>query len=170
MWNTASIWWNLNFLQWPQSIFCQVRNMLCDQKLLEVPEALFTTLVPFFNFHSDKIWYITFHHVFERFLNLQHIWCVTLYHVLERDPVLVRPRGCHDLAKQLSHYLYFFSFLFFFLFLFGFTTQGGSIEKCHMTNITHHGHMTGCHSVTLHDECGKVVHRPCSSCISSIRT
>jgi len=117
MWNTASIWWNLNFLQWPQSIFCQVRNMLCDQKLLEVPEALFTTLVPFFNFHSDKIWYITFHHVFERFLNLQHIWCVTLYHVLERDPVLVRPRGCHDLAKQLSHYLYFFSFLFFFFSL-----------------------------------------------------
>jgi len=27
---------------------------------------------------------------------------------------------CHDLAKQLSHYLYFFSFLFFYL---GLTTQ-----------------------------------------------
>jgi len=35
-----------------------------------------------------------------------------------------------------------------------------------------HGHMTGSHSVTSHDrshdKCGKVVHRPCSSCISSV--
>ena len=32
--------------------------------------------------------------------------------------------------------------------------------------------MTGSHSITSHDgshdECGKVVHRPCSSCISNI--
>jgi len=32
--------------------------------------------------------------------------------------------------------------------------------------------MTGSHSITLHDrlhdKCGKVVHRPCSSCISNI--
>jgi len=45
--------------------------------------------------------------------------------------------------------------------------------KCHITNVTYYGHISGCHSVTSHemmshDECGKVVHRPCSSCISSI--
>jgi len=71
---------------------------------------------------------------------------------------------CYDLAKQLSHYLYFFSFIF----LFGFITQGGSIEKYYMTNVTHYGHMSGCHSVMSHNECRKVVHRLCSSCISSI--
>ena len=29
--------------------------------------------------------------------------------------------------------------------------------------------MLGCHSVMSHDKCRKVVHRPCSSCISSIQ-
>jgi len=47
--------------------------MLCDQKVLEISKALFTTLAPFFNFYSDKIRYITFYHVFERFPNLQLI-------------------------------------------------------------------------------------------------
>jgi len=36
-----------------------------------------------------------------------------------------------------------------------------------------HSHMTRGHSITSydrsHDECGKVVHRPCSSCISSVQ-
>ena len=29
-------------------------------------------------------------------------------------------------------------------------------------------HEMGSHRVTSHDRCGKVVHRPCSSCISSV--
>ena len=41
------------------------------------------------------------------------------------------------------------------------------------SQVSHsHGHMTGSHSVTSHDEShdrhGKIVHRPCSSCISSV--
>jgi len=63
---------------------------------------------------------------------------------------------CHDLAKQLSHYLYFI-FLFFSL---GLTMQKGVQES-----VTSHHMMSHDRS---HDECGKVVHRPCSSCISSI--
>ena len=39
-----------------------------------------------------------------------------------------------------------------------------SHHKCY----TSHSHMTGSHSVISHDKCGKVVHRLCSSCISSI--
>ena len=41
--------------------------------------------------------------------------------------------------------------------------------KCYMTRL----HVTvtyqGCYRVTSHDKCGKVVYRPCSSCISSIQ-
>ena len=45
------------------------------------------------------------------------------------------------------------------------------------SQVSHgHGHMTGSHSVTSHDKShdkshdrhGKIVHRPCSSCISSV--
>ena len=40
-----------------------------------------------------------------------------------------------------------------------------------MTNVTYHSHTKGCHNVTSHDishdEYGKIVHRPYSSCISS---
>jgi len=54
---------------------------------------------------------------------------------------------CHDLAKQLSHYLY----LFYFIFLVEVTTQGRSVEKCHITNITHHSYMSGYCSVMSHD-------------------
>jgi len=43
-----------------------------------------------------------------------------------------------------------------------------SHHKCHIS----HSHMNKKSWVTSydksHDECGKVVHRPCSSCISSI--
>ena len=49
--------------------------------------------------------------------------------------------------NSLSHYLYFFSFLF----LVGLTTQGRSVGKCHMTNVTYHCHTSGRHSVTSHD-------------------
>ena len=66
---------------------------------------------------------------------------------------------CYDLAKWLSHYLYFF---FFYL---GLTTQKRVWESIM-------SHVTGSYSITWHDGShdrhGKVVHRPCSSCISSI--
>jgi len=41
------------------------------------------------------------------------------------------------------------------------------VGKCHMTNVTYHGQDVT--RVTSHDECGKVVHRPCGSCISSVQ-
>jgi len=41
-----------------------------------------------------------------------------------------------------------------------------------MSQVSHsHSHMTGVtmsHHIMSHDRCGKIVHRPCSSCISSI--
>ena len=44
--------------------------------------------------------------------------------------------ACHDLAKQLSYYLYFFFFLFLFFYL-GLTTQKKVREsvtsQCHIT-------------------------------------
>ena len=42
------------------------------------------------------------------------------------------PVICHDLAKQLSHYLYFFSFSFSFLLSWTYYTEG-SAGKCHVT-------------------------------------
>ena len=45
--------------------------------------------------------------------------------------------SCHNLAKWLSHYLYFFSFSF------GLTTQERSVGKCHMSQER-------CHSMTSH--------------------
>ena len=72
---------------------------------------------------------------------------------------------CHDLAKQLSYYLFFFSFL----------------DLLHKNRARKKYHMTKCHRVTglqvtvkwhhmtkSHRNCGKVVYRPCSSCISSV--
>jgi len=49
--------------------------------------------------------------------------------------------GCHDLAKQLSHYLYFFSFLFFFFsFILDLLHRGKcgkvSHHKCHTVTVT----------------------------------
>jgi len=76
---------------------------------------------------------------------------------------------CHDLAKWLSHYLYFFSFLFLFFYL-RLTTQKG-VQESVMSQVSQ-SHTPGSHSIISHDwsydRCGKIVHRPCSSCISSI--
>ena len=68
-------------------------------------------------------------------------------------------------AKSLSIFLFFsFSFLLSWTYY---------IEESVMSQVSHsHGHMTGSHSVTSHDEShdrhGKIVHKPCSSCISSV--
>jgi len=70
---------------------------------------------------------------------------------------------CHDLAKQLSYYLYFFSFLFFWTYYIG-----ESAGKCHVISVIYSwSHDRKSHDGS-HDEYGKTVHRPCSSCISSI--
>jgi len=50
-----------------------------------------------------------------------------------------------------------FIFLFI-LFSFGLTTQERSVGKCHMSHVTYHM-----------NEYGKIVHRPCGSCISSVQ-
>jgi len=71
---------------------------------------------------------------------------------------------CHDLAKWLSYYLYFFSFPYL-----GLTTQKEVWESVISQALYSH-------SITSymmlhdgsHDRYGKVVHRPCSSYISSI--
>ena len=58
------------------------------------------------------------------------------------------------MAKQLSHYLFFF-----YLRL---ITQK-EVQESVMSQVLHsHSHMMS------HDRCGKEVHRPCSSCISSV--
>jgi len=76
----------------------------------------------------------------------------------------------YDLAKQLSHYLYFFSFLFFFFYL-GLTIQKGVWESV-MSQVSQSHTVTASHHMMSHDKShdryGKVVHRPCSSCISSV--
>jgi len=44
---------------------------------------------------------------------------------------LIDNTACYDLAKWLSHYLYFF----FFLFLFGLTIQESNMGKYHMISV-----------------------------------
>jgi len=64
---------------------------------------------------------------------------------------IARMQGrCHDLAKQLSHYLYFFFFSFLFLFI----TTRWSVGKYHMTLSQCHNWCDGwsCHSHSVsHD-------------------
>jgi len=67
---------------------------------------------------------------------------------------------CANLAKWLSHYLYFF----FFFFSFGLTTH----KKCGKVSC-HKGVTVSHHMIKSHEEHGKIVHRPCSSCISSVQ-
>ena len=50
------------------------------------------------------------------------------------------------MAKSLFTLLYFT-----FLFLFGLTIQERSVQKCHITNVTYHSHISGCYSITSHD-------------------
>jgi len=77
----------------------------------------------------------------------------------------------HDLAKWLSYYLYFFSFSFSFLLSWTYYTEG-SVGKCHVTSVTQswsHNRKSQCHITWCHmTGMGKIVHRPYSSCISSV--
>jgi len=70
--------------------------------------------------------------------------------------------------------LFYFIFLFFsFLFLFGLTTQERSMKKYYMTmlyiTVMCQDVIRSHHMMISHDKCGKVVYRPCSSCISSVQ-
>jgi len=79
--------------------------------------------------------------------------------------------GNGDVPLQLSHYLYFFSFLLSWTYY-----TEGSAGKCHITSVIQswsHDRMSQCHITLMshdesHDRHGKIVHRPCSSCISSV--
>jgi len=73
-----------------------------------------------------------------------------------RDPSL-QLSICHDLAKRLSHYLYFFSFSFLFFIL-------DLLHRRKCGKVSHH---MMSHDES-HDRRGEIVHRPCSSCISSV--
>ena len=59
---------------------------------------------------------------------------------------------------QNGQVIIYISFSFFSL---GLTPQEGVWESV-ISQVSHS------HGITSHDECGKTVHRPCSSCISSI--
>ena len=70
--------------------------------------------------------------------------------------------------------LFYFLFLYFtFIFLFGLTTQGRSTGKYYITmlyvTVIYQDVTRLCYIIMSHDKCGKVVHRPCSSCISSVQ-
>jgi len=73
------------------------------------------------------------------------------------------------MAKSLFIFLFF---SFSFLFLFELTTQGKSVEKYYRTmshvTVTCQDITGSCHIMELYNECGKVVHRPYSNCISSV--
>ena len=71
------------------------------------------------------------------------------------------------MAKPLSIFLFF---SFSFLLSWTYYTEG-SAGKCHVTSVTQPT-VTASHHMMSHDEshdrCGKIVHRLCSSCISSV--
>jgi len=76
--------------------------------------------------------------------------------------------SCHDLAKWLSYYLYLYSFLFLFSSHLDLLYKKEVWESV-TWQISHI--IVTCqeyHRVTSHDNCGKVVHRLCSSYISSV--
>ena len=79
------------------------------------------------------------------------------------------------MAKQLSHYLYFFSFLFLFSSYLDLLHKERVWEsvtgQCHMSQsyIKISQSYIKMSQVMSHNKYGKVVYRPCSSCISSVQ-
>ena len=73
---------------------------------------------------------------------------------------VIKEGPCHDLAKWLSHYLYFFYL--------GLTIQKGVWESI-MSQVSQVSQSHDRKSYDWsHDRHGKIVHRPCSSCISNV--
>ena len=64
--------------------------------------------------------------------------------------------------------LFYFTFFFFSFLIWTYYTRKEYRKVLH-DNVVYHSHMSGCHNVMSHNKCGKVVHRPCSSCISSVQ-
>ena len=62
--------------------------------------------------------------------------------------------------KWLSNYLYFF----FFFHIWTYYTRKCRKVSHDMPHVIYH-----MKKIESHDECGKLVHRPCSSCISSVQ-
>jgi len=78
--------------------------------------------------------------------------------------------SCYDLAKQLSHYLYIY-FFFFFSFILDLLHRR-EYRKVSQVIVTWQKVTLSHHMMShdrSHDKCRKVVHRPCSSCISSVK-
>ena len=75
---------------------------------------------------------------------------------------------CHDLAKTAKSLSIFLFFFFFFSFYLGLTTQK-EVRESVMSQVSHksQSHHMMSHNES-HDRHGKKVHRPCSSCISSV--
>jgi len=100
----------------------------------------------------------------------------SLFQVIDhKDPSssLLLEIGYYDLAKQLSHYLYllYFTLLFLLDLLHRKECRKVSCHKCHIVMVTWQKVTVSYHMTSYdgsHDNCGKVVHRPYSSCISSI--
>jgi len=67
---------------------------------------------------------------------------------------------CHDLAKQLSHYLFLFPYL-------DLLHKEGVWESITWYVTGHRSKWY--YMIESYDECGKVVHRPCSRYISSVQ-
>jgi len=65
----------------------------------------------------------------------------------------------------MAKLLFIFTLLYF---SFGLTIQGGVWESV-ILQVSQSHKKWECYMVMSHDECGKVVHRPCSSCISSVQ-
>ena len=65
--------------------------------------------------------------------------------------------------------LFIFLFLFFYFILFSFTLDLLHKKECRKVSCHKcHSHIILTSHDRSHDKCGKVVHGPCSSCISSV--
>ena len=96
---------------------------------------------------------------------LSAVLSVQSYQITEqlRDKYKQHPL-CHNLAKWLSHY---FILLSFYFLIWTYYTRKECRKGSH-DNVACHSHISVCTWMMSHDKCGKVVHRPCSSCISSV--
>jgi len=79
----------------------------------------------------------------------------------------------------MAKLLFYFTFFSFLIWTYYTRKECGKVSH---DNVAYHSHMSGCHKVISHndvtrsyhimmsyDKCGKVVHRPYSSCISRVQ-